>query len=183
MSAEQLTDPMREHLLKSLCLKQACCKERALKRQCSDCSSTTSGFLELNHILLVLTSNLLACQLLAEYLDLILPISDKHPSFLPLFSFGDPYRLWYVNGIFLHWVLVRDESEFVAEQTVPCLALKISLHWCSCHSDKKKYHPVRILTHITQYILVDVIHLGCTKVYRKDVFIKCRKYCSAAILL
>lgn len=53
----------------------------------------TSGFLELNHILLVLTYNLLPCQLLAEYLDLVLPISDKHPGFLPLFSFGNPYKL------------------------------------------------------------------------------------------
>lgn len=140
---------MHEYLLESPRLKWSCCKEWAVKRQCSGCSYMTSGFLELNHILLVLTCNLLPCQLLAEYLDLVLPISDKHPSFPALFSFGNLYKLWYVNTIFFHWVLMRDKSRFLAEQTVPHLVLKISLYRCSCHSDKKKYQPVRILTRIT----------------------------------
>lgn len=140
---------MHEYLLESPRLKWSCCKEWAVKRECSGCSYMTSGFLELNHILLVLTCNLLPCQLLAEYLDLVLPISDKHPSFPALFSFGNLYKLWYVNRIFFHWVLMRDKSRFLAEQTVPHLVLKISLYRCSCHSDKKKYQPVRILTRIT----------------------------------
>lgn len=174
---------MHEHLLESPRLKWACCKEWAVKRQCSGCSYVTSGFLELNHILLVLTYNLLPCQLLAEYLDLVLPISDKHPSFLPLFSFGKPLKLWYVNRISFHWVLMRDESRFLAEQTVPHLVLKISLYRCSCRSDKKKYHSVRILTHTTLCILLAVIHLRCTKAYWKDAFIKCRKYRPSATSL
>lgn len=91
---------MHEYLLESPRLKWACCKEWAVKRQCSGCSNMTSGFLELNHMLLALTYNLLPCQLLAECLDLVLPISDKHPSFLALFSFGNPYKLWYDNRIF-----------------------------------------------------------------------------------
>lgn len=93
MSVVQLTDLMHEHPLESPWLRWACCKERVVERQCSGCSYVTSGFSELNRILLVLTYNLLPCQLLAEYLNLIIPISDKHPSFLPSFSFGNTYKL------------------------------------------------------------------------------------------